>query len=606
MSSFESEQPVSAPPFFRLPLGVLALASGLLVSQFGCVGNVASDPSNPGTAGSGGRGANPGPGGSGSVTGTGGGGGGVVVPPVSACNGTISPGRSFIRRLNGGEYDATLRDLVLATKFYSSTFPPDEQGATGGFSNNAASLVVSELLAEGYQRAAEEQAAGALAGLDKLAPTCNRTSMGDAACAKSFIQAFGKKAFRRPLATDEVTRYQNVYTQGSTGATYNDGISLVIEAMLQSPHFLYRVEIGTTPAAGATVAPLNQYELASRLSYFVWRSMPDATLFTAADNNQLSSVDQIKAQVDRMMTAPDDKNRARLMVTAFHREWLHSTKVLSAPKAATLYPNFTGTLKEDLVREADAFIEDVFWNSGSLKTLLTASYSFMNANVAKHYGINSVTGTNFVKTNMDPTQRSGYLTLAGFLAGEAGSDQSSPIHRGKFVREQLLCQVVPDPPADLMIKVPDVTPGTTTRQRFEAHDMVEGCKNCHQYMDPLGYAFESFDAVGLWRTQDQGIAVDTKGQITLADAATNGPYDGAVDMANRLANSATVGNCVATMWFRWGIGRQEDTLSAAKEDACSVETVQKQFQASGYDMRTLPVAVASTDAFRYIKAGGAQ
>lgn len=595
--------------------------AALLAGQLGCTGLVGpgdkpSEVSNPGGGNTGsGSGSGPGqgggglsPGGTGGSTGTGagpvvvGGTGGTAVPTQPACDGTIKPGKSYIRRLNGGEYDATVRDLVLATKTYSSGFPPDEQGATGGFSNNAASLVVGELLAEAYQRTAEELATAALASLDKLAPACNRTSMGDAACAKSFIEGFGKRAFRRPLAADEVTRYQTVYTAGAMGATFNDGISLVIEAMLQSPHFLYRVEIGEAPAANATYTPLTQYELATRLSYFLWRSTPDSMLLAAADAKQLATPEQMKTQIDRLL----QDNRAHQMVLAFHREWLHLNRTLSATKVADHYPMWKPEFQADLMREADAFVEDVFWKDGKLSTLLTAPYSFVNASLAPIYGAKGVTGTALVKTNLDPTQRAGILTTGAFLAGHAGADQSSPILRGKFVREYLLCQHVDDPPANLTIKVPDVIPGTTTRQRFEEHDKIVACAGCHAAMDPLGYPFETYDAIGQWRTTDQGIAVDASGEITGADPSTNGKVTGAVDMLKKLSTSPMVANCLSTMWFRWGLGRNEDTKSATREDACSIETIQKQFQTSGYDMRTLPLAVASTDAFRYRKVGGAQ
>lgn len=609
---------------FGATLGLLSL---FLAGQLGCTGMVGpgdSPGSSPDTGnGNTGTGSGTGSGngqtngtgstsgaGTGGSTGTGAGpvvvggtgGMGEVVPTQPACDGTVKPGKSYIRRLNGGEYDATVRDLVGATKVYSTAFPPDEQGATGGFSNNAASLVVGELLAEAYQKTAEELATAALTSLDKLAPACNRTSMGDAACAKSFIEGFGKRAFRRPLAADEVTRYQAIYTTGAMGATFNDGVSLVIEAMLQSPHFLYRVEIGEAPAANATYTPLTQYEIATRLSYFLWRSTPDPMLLSAADAKQLSTPEQMKTQIDRLL----QDNRAHQMVQAFHREWLHLNRTLSATKVIDHYPMWKPEFQADLMREADALVEEVFWKDGKLSTLLTAPYSFLNASLAPIYGVKNVTGTALVKTNLDTTQRAGILTTGAFLAGHAGADQSSPILRGKFVREYLLCQHVDEPPANLTIKVPDVIPGTTTRQRFEEHDKIIACAGCHAAMDPLGYPFESYDAIGQWRTTDQGIMVDTSGEITGADPATNAKVTGAVDMLTKLSTSPMVANCLSTMWFRWGMGRNEDTKSATKEDACSIETIQKQFQTSGYDMRTLPLAVASTDAFRYRKVGGAQ
>ncbi len=517
-------------------------------------------------------------------------------PPVSACNGTIKPGRSPLRRLNAVEYDNTVQDLMNVKKVYSAQFPPDEEGL--GFSNNADALVVNNLLAEGYQVAAEEMAAAAVMNLGALAPACNATTMGNPACAMSFIQAYGKKTFRRVLTSEEATRYLGLFTTGSIGATYNDGISLVIEAMLQSPNFLYRYEVGV-PMANATVVPLTGYELATRLSYFIWGSMPDSALFTAADANQLSTTDQLTTQVKRMLNV-DKVDRAHKMVGEFHREWLYFMNVMAAQKSIAAYPTWKPELAVDLLTESDTFAEEVFWKDGNVNTLITAPYSYMNAAVARHYGLPAPSGTGFVKVNLDPTQRSGILTLGAFLAGEAKADQSSPVLRGKFVREQLLCQHIQPPPNDVVIIVPEVTPGTSARQRFTAHAQAQ-CSGCHLLMDQLGFGFENFDAVGNWRTTDGGMPVDATGQIVAVnDSGTNGPFNGVVELGKKLAASSTVKNCVATQWFRWGNGRAETT-----EDACSLEVINKQFQVANYDMRTLPVAIATADAFRYRKVGGA-
>lgn len=599
-----------------------AIASvGSLLAGFACTGTISSKgagagPSTgagaaaSGTAGAGATTSNPGTGSTGMAgmmvatgaagtmgTGMAGAGGtGVVVPP-SACNGTISPGRSPLRRLNAREYDNTVRDLVATTKSYSATFPADNRGV--GFSNNADSLLTDNLLAEGYQKAAEEMAAAAVMNLGALAPACNATTMGAATCAKSFIQAFGKKAFRRPLTDAEVTRYQTIFTTGSTGATYNDGISLVIEAMLQSPMFLYRVEIGTPTAANPAVASLTPFELASRMSYFLWQSKPDDTLIAAAEAGKLATSEDIATQANRMLQMQNDGSRQ--MVTQFHREWLYLTDVLLGDKPVSLFPDWTDALRTDLFTEADTFVNQVFWNDGKLGTLLTAPYSYMNSRVAKFYGLPAPAGTAFVQVNLDTTQRTGLLTSAAFLAANANPDQSSPIRRGRFVREQIMCETIQPPPNDLMIVVPPVTDGTTTRERFSAHHAQVLCASCHQMMDPVGFAFESFDAIGKWRTMDGGKTVDTSGEIKLAnDPKLNGPINGAIDLVTKLGASPEVAGCVATQWFRWGTGRME-----GPEDACSLETVGKEFTKASYDMRALPLAVMKTDAFRYRQVGGA-
>ena len=344
----------------------------------------------------------------GSATGGSATGGSAGTTPV-CMPGVIDPGRSPMRRLNGFEYDNTVRDLMGATKKYSTTWPADNQAANSGFSNAADHLRVDRLVAEGFQKAAEEMAAAAVANLGALAPACNPTMMGAESCARSFIQAFGKQAFRRPLVDEEVTRYLGLFTTGSTGATYNDGVSLVIEAVLQSPNFLYRLEFGD-PTATGNVVPLTSYELATRLSYFLWSTMPDDALFAAADANTLTTPAELGAQTERML----QNDHAKAMVRQFHREWLQVERAMMT-KAVEFYPTYAIDLAAELVFEADRFMENVYWNNGSLLTLLTAPYSFMNGTLAQHYGIPGSAGTALVRVDLDPAQRSGILTLGGFF-----------------------------------------------------------------------------------------------------------------------------------------------------------------------------------------------
>jgi hypothetical protein len=395
---------------------------------------------------------------------------------------------------------------------------------------------------------------------------------------------------------EEVTRYLALFTTGSTSATYNDGVSLVIEAMLQSPHFLYRLEFGDLTATG-DVVPLTPHELASRLSYFLWSTMPDPALFATADANELSTADQVAAHAQRML----QDNQAKAMVRQFHREWLQLERAMMT-KAAEYYPTYNIDLAAELVFEGDTFVEDVYWNSGSLTSLLTAPYTFMNAKLAQHYGVPGITGEQLVKVDVDPTRRSGILTLGAFLAGHASAKQTSPIHRGKFVREHLLCQEVTPPPNDIVIMPPEPTPTTTTRQRYAAHSEDSTCAGCHVYMDPIGFLFEHFDAIGNWRDADNTFPIDSTGEILEPPVAElGGPIDGVDELASKLVGRQDiVADCLALQWFRWGNGRLEDQ-SAAHEDACSVESVRQKFRASNFDMRSLPAAIVTADAFRYRK-----
>jgi uncharacterized protein DUF1592/uncharacterized protein DUF1588/uncharacterized protein DUF1595/uncharacterized protein DUF1585/uncharacterized protein DUF1587 len=516
----------------------------------------------------------------------------------AACDpSTIHPGPSPLRRLNHFEYDNTVRDLTgLAASPttglpFSHEFPPELTSIVASDTE-----AIDPMRAAAYREAADEIAAEVATAEAARASGCDLAAMDEMTCATAFIESFGKHAFRRPLTDEEVTQYQGVFTEGSSGATYEDGLALIVTQMLQSRNFLYRIEVGA-PTPGVTAVPLTGYELATRLSYFLWGSMPDAALFAAADAGALSTVEQLTAQAKRMLASPS----AHTAASEFHRRWLGWSGIVYVGKSPTAFPTWTPRLAEGLLNEALRFGDDVFWNDGRLVTFLTAPYSFMDGVVAKHYGLSVPSGDGtFVKVALDPSQRSGILTLGAFLAGFGGQTTTNPVLRGSYIRERLLCAPVPPEPPEISASPPpDLPPDPTTRQRFEALDSAPACTTCHQLMDPLGFGLENFDAVGNWRVKDAGAEVDASGSIVGAlDPATNGPFRGPAELAQKLASSGDVRACVAAQWFRWANGRQE----VFPDDACSLLAVNQRFEAADYDMRVLPLAIITTDAFRYRSA----
>jgi hypothetical protein len=245
-------------------------------------------------------------------------------------------------------------------------------------------------------------------------------------------------------------------------------------------------------------------------------------------------------------------------------------------------------------QESEAFIDDVVWNGdGTLAALFGAPYTFANAALAQYYGISGVSGAGFTKVALDPTQRGGVLTQGGLLSLLAKPNQTSPVHRGKFVREQILCQPLPPPPANLQITPPELSTTLTTRERFTQHAADPYCNTCHHLMDPIGLGFESFDGAGVFRATENGQAVDASGRIDDAGDAT-GTFDGPLALGQRLASSSDVRACVATQWFRYGYGRAETDA-----DGCSLQAMQASFAAGGYRILDLVAALATTDAFRY-------
>ncbi len=484
-----------------------------------------------------------------------------------------------------------MADLLGVNTAVAATFPPDNAGL--GFTNNADVLSVTNLLAEAYMTASESLATAAVANLATLLPCA---TAGDDACAKQFISDFGLRAFRRPLSAAENASFFTLFGTGKMGSAFADGIELVIEAMLQSADFLYRVEKGDPTAAPDAVAPVDHYEMATRLSYFFWGTMPDKALFDAAGASKLGTSAEVEAQVRRMLADP----KAKIAVGNFHSEWLNIGGVAGADKDKTLFPEFTDAIRVGLQQEASTFVDQVFWNDGKFETLLFAPYSYMNKQLASFYGVAPPNSDTFVKVDLDPKQRAGVVTLGALLAANAKPNQSSPVLRGKFVREQFLCQQLPPPPANLVIVPPEVKPGSTTRERFAVHEKDPTCASCHKMMDGLGVGLEAYDPLGRWRTLDQGLPVDSSGTI-IATRDADGAFNGGAELATRLGKSAEVRECLVTQWFRYANGRSE--IAA---DACTLSRLYQAFDDGGHDMRELRVKIALSDAFRYrsLQGGG--
>jgi hypothetical protein len=579
--------------FFRKRGAAFCLAAGTMAVGLGLGGcsGLIGPAGGTGTAG-GSAGA------SGGSSGLGTAGVGSTIPvPVCTDMTKAKPGRTPLRRLDLAEYARTVHDLLnVDTSNVTSTFPPDNTGL--GFSNNADVLTVNSLLAEKYMTASETYAAAAVANLTTLLP-CNQMTVGEDACAKQFITTFGLRVFRRPVTPDESTTFFNLYTTGKTGATFNDGIAVVIEAFLQSADFLYRIETTDPTAAVTSVTPVGPYEMATRLSYFFWGTLPDQALFDAAAAGQLATADQVKAQVTRMMADA----RAKQAVASFHDEWLSSDLVLGVDKDKTMFPEFTDAIRMDMATEVSTFIDQVFWTDGKFETLITAPYSYMNKELAMFYGVTPAPASaTFEKVMLDPTQRAGIITQPAILAANAKPNQTSPVKRGKYIREEFLCQQLPSPPPGLIIVAPEVKAGSTTRQRFAMHEQVASCAACHKLMDGIGMAFEGYDPLGRVRTTDQGLPIDDSGTIISTDDLNTDLFHGGVELATKMAGSAQVRGCLVRQWFRYANGRSE-----IPADQCTLQSLNDQFDAEGHDMRQLLGNIAMSDAFRFkLTQGGGQ
>ncbi len=507
--------------------------------------------------------------------------------PGATCEG-ISPGASPVRRMTRGEYDNTVRDLLGDKTRPGRNFPAEEESL--GFNNNADTLVVVPILAEQYQDAAEKLAEAAVANhLPALLGGCNPDSLGEDTCADKFVTSFGPQVYRRPLGAEETATLLAVFDAGREQFDFETGIRLVLTTMLQSPAFLYRVEFGTPVDGETEVRKVAPYELASRLSYFLWGSMPDAALFKAAASGKLETREDVAFQARRLLADP----RAREAVREFHDQWLKLKHIDEVQKDPDQYPDFDPAVLALLRSEAETFIDHVIWDGeGDLNTLLQAPYTFMNADLAKYYDVEGPVSEAFEKVELGPEKASGFLTQGGLMAVLAKANQTSPIHRGKFIRESILCQFIPPPPDNVDITPPEVDPNLPTRDRFLQHSADPFCAGCHSMMDPIGFGFEHFDGIGKWRDVEAGKPIDATGEII--SAKVMGAFDGVPGLATMLVDSPEVEACMTRQWFRFAYGRGETDA-----DDCTLDDLGEEFAASGRNIPDLLVALTQTDAFMY-------
>ncbi len=501
---------------------------------------------------------------------------------------TVGP--SPLRRLTHEEYDNSVRDLVGATTAPGQEFPTDT--TVGLFDNTATTQTVPELLAEQYLDSAVTLAEGitdvkAFAGCDPSASGTTGTT-----CVKNFINRFGRRAFRRPLESDEAARLQSVFDRAKSASDAQTGIRAVVSAALASPNFLFKPEFGAQTAIGGPAAAgaqlAGQYELAARLASFIWASVPDDMLLDAAMRNELKTKEEIAQQAQRMLT----DGRARPAVAEFYRQWFGLDRIESTNKDTTTYPKFDDTLKASMAEESKRYIDDIVWNGDAkLSTLLSSNTSFVNKPLADLYGVTGPQDEEtYQKLALNPEQRAGILTQGSVLAAYARPDQSSPVKRGQWVRVRMLCQDLPDPPANVP-QLPEPKQGISNRERFAMHTDNPACSGCHNLIDGLGFGLEAYDGIGKFRTMDQGVPVDASGQIN-STTDIDGAYSGGTELAGLLAGSAQVRDCAPTQLLRYSMGRRDEP-----EDACSLSEVQAAFADSNGDLKELVIALTQTDAF---------
>lgn len=501
--------------------------------------------------------------------------------PSPSCD-APDAGPTRLQRLTRTEYDNTIRALLDIEADASSILPDD--GRVGPFESNDGSIV-AEYTVEQYRGLAETIAATAVQDIAALVP-CEADALGSSACADAFVDEFVTRAYRRPLSDDDRERYATLFS--SADGTFDDGIRLIIEAALQSTHFLYRVEVGT-PGPDEELLALTGYEVASRLSYFLWKSMPDDVLIDAAATGDLDTADGVQDQALRML----EDERADAMFVAFHEQWLGLEHLETTEKDGDAFPLFADA-RESMLEETRHFVVDVIREGdGRLETLLTATHTFVDDDLAAIYGVDAPGAgpDTMVRVELDPSQRAGLFTQPAMLAVHSHIDQTSPVQRGRAIRNRVLCGTLPPPPPEVDDTPPAIDPTKPVRQRYPMATEAS-CKACHEQMDLIGFGLEHYDPIGAWRTQDGEHEVDASGE--LIGTGVDGPFSGAPELAARLAQSDAVRSCVARQWSRFALGRAETPA-----DACAYQTSYERFADSDYDIRELVTAIVTTNSFRY-------
>jgi hypothetical protein len=554
-----------------------------------CTGQIGENAGSgdPGAGGPSGPGGRPTPGSPGAP---GGGPPGATPGPGAAGD---SAGPYALRRLTRLEYQNTVRDLlgITLTDEDRRGFSQDQvQG--GGFGSGAA--IVTSVDSRQFLDVSSKVADAAVANLGKLMPAGCEAPAPDAeqGCITKFVDEFGLRAFRRPVNAGEAEGMLNLFKQlrsAEVGADWKQAVHDLLLAFLQSPELLYRWELDGAPVKDGNLIKFGPYEIASRLSYLIWASMPDNDLLAAAKAGKLSTPDQIAAQAERLLK--DDKAKDGL--NDFHMQWLGLYGVDELEKDDS-FKTYSPEVAKAMLAESAAFIDAAFLGAGAtgkLDALMTSSTSFVNAALAKHYGVSGVTGDALTKVDLNPMQRAGILTHGSYLARHAKEADSFPIARGVHVLRQVLCQELPEPNIELP-PAPEQMPGTTTRKLYEDFTKAAACQVCHGRINGVGFAFENYDATGGYREKEEGQAVDSSGSLELPSGTIT--WKNGIEFVKAIAVTPELRDCAARNWMRFLLRRDE-----RPEESGSLAQMEKAFASSSYDLRQLVLTLTRTRAFSH-------
>jgi hypothetical protein len=531
------------------------------------------------------------------------------VDRAQAANGNRGDGHVTIRRLNRAEYTNTIRDL-LGVKFNAlETFPADDVG--NGFDNIGDVLTLPPFLLEKYFAAAEKISQQALALNDGKAKPAERPEQyqrlfvarpdrytSDDSATRQIIRHLISRAYRHPANEKDVERLSRLAKAArDQGASFESSVQQMLMAVLVSPKFLFRIEAefrgrGSKTEASKT-GPVSEYDLASRLSYFLWSSMPDESLFKQAASISLRA--NLKSEVKRMLA----NNKMQAFVQNFAGQWLQLRNLERSMPNREEFPDFNDDLRRDMRTETEMFFLAIVREDRSVLDFIDADFTFVNARLAKHYGIAGVQGDTFRRISLKETAatsvvmlRGGILTQASILTVTSNPTRTSPVKRGKWIMENILGTPPPDPPPDVPVLSDDsqATASASLRERMEIHRKKAECAVCHSAMDPLGFALQNFDAVGAWRTRDGKFPIDASGQLPGGET-----FNGPEGLKKLLKNDEKekFARCLAEKMLTYALGRGLETY-----DRAAVDGIVSSLEKNDYRFSALVFAVVESDPFQ--------
>lgn len=515
---------------------------------------------------------------------------GWLEPALAAidCRRVSQPGRVTIRRLNRSEYNNTIRDLVGVEFKPADDFPADDVG--NGFDNIAQVLSLSPLLMEKYLDAAEEIVTRLLQDERLRAELFNGLPEGadtELTKTRAVLERFATRAFRRPVTASEVDRLLELANLVH-GEDPWSRLKLPLQAVLASPHFLFRIELDQHSGDLDQPRLLNDYELATRLSYFLWSTMPDAELMELAASNRLHEDEVLQRQVTRMLA--DEK--ASALVENFAGQWLELRNLDKMTPDPEEYPSFDEALREAMRTETEMFFASLVRNDRSILDLIDADYTYVNERLAKHYGIPDVTGEEFREVKLADPRRGGVLTQASILTLTSNPTRTSPVKRGKWILENILGAPPPPPPAG----VEELREGEeaellgTLRERMEQHRTNPSCAVCHRTMDALGFGFENFDGIGAWRDRDGRFEIDASGELP-GDQSFQGPAE--LRQILKTTREGQFTRCLVEKMLTYALGRALESY-----DRCTIDQIIEKLVENDYRFSTLIAGIVESEAFR--------